>query len=153
MSYLEAYGVREARRQRKIRLLLTLAGTAFLILLISGIVWFVYFRNRAEKSQIQAFLERLRSGDYQSAYSLWGCTQATPCPHYPFDKFMEDWGPKSPQADIAQAKLTTTKSCDTGIIQFIQFADKHEVQLWVERKDRTIGFAPWPICNPRMKVP
>lgn len=149
MSYLDTYGVRDARREKVIKRLLA-AGVAILIL---GTILYFQFRNYAEEQQVKTLLEHLQRGDYKSAYALWGCTDATPCPHYAFDKFMEDWGPSSPQAKISEAKITTTKSCEGGIIQFLQFPDNHEVHLWVERSDKTIGFAPWPICNPRMKVP
>lgn len=148
MGYLEGYGVREARREKILKWTAAIAVMAA----IAGGVLYWKFRNYAEEQRVQVFVTHLRNRDYKSAYGLWGCTDATPCPQYAMDKFMEDWGPQSSQASIAQATITVTKSCDTGIIQFLQFPDKHEVQLWVERKDRTIGFAPWPICNPRMKV-
>jgi hypothetical protein len=148
VSYLDTYGVKDARRE-KIFKRLALAGVTILIL---GLIAYFQFRNYAEEKQVKTFLELLQRADYKTAYSLWGCTDSTPCPHYAFDKFMEDWGPSSPQAKIAEAKLATTKSCDSGIIQFLRFPDNHEVLLWVERADKSIGFAPWPICNPRMKV-
>jgi hypothetical protein len=149
MSYLEGYGVKDARRERLVKRSLV----ALLVLLVLGVVGYFRFRNYSEERQISTFLEHLKRNDYKSAYALWGCTDATPCPNYAFDKFMEDWGPKSPQSAIGDAKVASTKSCDTGIISFVEFPDKHQVQLWVERQDQVIGFAPWPVCNPRMKVP
>lgn len=149
MSYLEGYGVKDARREKLIKRLLASAA----VLLVLGLVLYFQFRNYREEGRIRTFLELLKRQDYKGAYALWGCTDATPCRHYGFDKFMEDWGPKSPQADIERARLGKLKSCDTGIIQVLQFPDNHEVQLWVERRDQFIGFAPWPVCNPRMKVP
>ncbi|HYO82821.1 MAG TPA: hypothetical protein VES20_15555 [Bryobacteraceae bacterium] len=150
MSYLDDYGIRDARREKLRKwLILGLLG----IVIASAALWWFVLRDRAEKQQVAAFLDQLRGGDYKGAYALWGCTDANPCPSYPFDKFLEDWGPRSPQAQAAAARVVTTKSCDTGVIQFVEYPDKHQVQLWVERSDRTIGFAPWPICNPRMKVP
>ncbi|MBC8165327.1 MAG: hypothetical protein H7Y20_05570, partial [Bryobacteraceae bacterium] len=65
--------------------------------------------------------------------------------------FMEDWGPSSPQANAASAKVNRTKHCNAGIVQTIAFPDQHEVELWIERKDKTIGYTPWPV--PRQKVP
>jgi hypothetical protein len=149
MSYLDTYGVRDARREKITRLI----ALAVVVAAVIGIVLYFQFRNFREEQQVKAFLAHLREGDYKAAYALWGCTDATPCPNYEFDKFMEDWGPKSPQANISAARIASTKSCELGIIQFLRFPDQHEVQLWVERADGTIGFAPWPICNPRMKVP
>jgi hypothetical protein len=149
MSYLEGYGVKDARREKIVKWMLG----GLIALLVLGLAGYFQFRNFSEERQIQKFVDLLKRQDYKGAYALWGCTDASPCPNYTFDKFMEDWGPKSPQANIAEAKLSTTKSCDAGIIQFVDFPDNHQVQLWVERRDQFIGFAPWPVCNPRMKVP
>jgi hypothetical protein len=146
-GYLEGYGEGEERRGKIIR------WTALGLLLaavLAGVLYFI-LRDRTEKKQLEAFLADLKRKDYKSAYALWGCTDHTPCPQYAFNKFMEDWGPASPHANVESAKVTNTKSCSGGIIQFIQFPND-EVQLWVERRNKTIGFAPWPVCNPRMQV-
>lgn len=149
MSYLEGYGVREAKREKYVKYALGI----LLIVVTAAIAFYFWSRDRQEKLKIEAFLGDLRKGDYKSAYALWGCTEARPCRDYTFEKFLQDWGPSSPQRNVSAAQTTTTKHCETGIIQFVQFPDKHEVQLWVEKKDKVIGFAPWPLCNPRMKVP
>jgi len=148
-GYLEGYGAGDERRLKTTRWILLSA----LLLVILGLVLYFQFRNYREDQQIKAFVADLRRKDYKSAYALWGCTDQHPCPQYAFGKFMEDWGPASPHANIEAAKVAKTKSCSTGIIQFIEFPGNEEVQLWVERKDKTIGFAPWPVCNPRMSVP
>lgn len=149
MSYLDTYGVRDARREK----IFKRVALAVLLLVVAAVAAYFQFRNYSEKQQVKTFLARLREADYKGAYALWGCTDSAPCPQYAFDKFMEDWGPKSPQAKIGEVQVASTKSCETGIIQFLRFPDQHEVQLWVDRTEHTIGFAPWPICNPRMKVP
>jgi hypothetical protein len=149
-GYLAGYGAGEERRE-KIWWRVALGVLACAIL--AGILYF-QFRNYSEEKQVKEFLARLKAGDYKSAYSLWGCSDEHPCPQYTFEKFMEDWGPKSPHADAAAAKINKIKSCNAGIIEFIQFPGQSEdVQLWVERKDKVLGFAPWPVCDPRMKVP
>jgi hypothetical protein len=148
-GYLEAYGAGEERREKTIRWIVLSA----VLLAIIAIAAYYQFRNFREEKQISTFLEYLKRQDYKAAYAMWGCTDAHPCPQYAFNKFMEDWGPGSQHTNIAAAKLAKTKSCDTGIIQFIEFPGQPEVQLWVERRDKTLGFAPWPVCNPRMQVP
>jgi hypothetical protein len=148
-GYLEGYGAGEERREKTIRWIVLSA----VLLAIIAIVAYYQFRNFREEKQITTFLEYLKRQDYKAAYGMWGCTDAHPCPQYAFNKFMEDWGPGSQHANIAAAKLAKTKSCDTGIIQFLEFPGQPEVQLWVERRDKTLGFAPWPVCNPRMQVP
>ena len=147
MGYLDAYGAGVENRNRKIKLLLlTLVG----FLILAGILWF-RFRNFREDQAMDGFFQALRNRDYQTAYAFWGCSVARPCRDYSYDKFMEDWGPKSQHADVAAMKITDSKSCSGGIIKFVQFP-KDQVELWVDRSTRTIGFAPWPVCNPRMQV-
>ncbi len=148
-GYLENYGEGEERRGKIIRWIVLSA----VLLAIAAIAGYFQFRNYLEEKQIGIFLEQLKRQDYKAAYAMWGCTDAHPCPQYAFGKFLEDWGPKSSHANIASAKLAKTKSCDTGIIQFIEFPGHDEVQLWVDRRDKVLGFAPWPVCNPRMQVP
>jgi hypothetical protein len=148
-GYLDAYGVADAKRERTVRGLLLTA----VALVIVGIVVYFLARDYREQQKIKSFLALLRNQDYQAAYGLWGCSEKSPCPQYPFKNFMEDWGPQSPHANIAAAKLGVKKSCEGGIIQFVEFPGKEEVQLWVERSNQTIGFAPWPVCNPRMQAP
>ena len=148
-SYLQTYGVEDARRGRAIKAILLIAGVLF-VLVVAG---YFFFHNFPERQKVKRFLSEINAHDYKAAYAMWGCTDAHPCPQYAFNKFLEDWGPQSKHADIAAAKLAKTKSCDTGIIQFVEFPGNDEVQLWVERRDKVLGFAPWPVCNPRMPVP
>lgn len=144
-GYLETYRAGEERREK----ILKRGAIALLVLLILGAILYFRFRDYAEEKRIRQFLGALEQKDYRTAYQFWGCSVDNPCRDYNFDRFMEDWGPSSKHANAAAAKLTTTKSCSAGVIQYVQFPSD-EVQLWVERKDKTIGFAPWPICNPRM---
>lgn len=149
MAYLDDYGSRDVRRERLIKRL------ALLALAVSALSVTAYFllRDREEKRQITRFFELLAEKNYKAAYALWGCTDEHPCREYSFERFMEDWGPQSENARAGQPKLGKKKSCKSGIIQFVQYPGRPEIALWVERKDKTIGFAPWPVCNPQMKVP
>jgi hypothetical protein len=146
MSFLEGYGLRDARREKYFKL----GALAVVVALIVGPFLYLWLRDRTEKQKVQLFLELLRNRDYKAAYVLWGCTEEKPCRDYDFSKFMEDWGPGSPQANVASAKVNRTKHCDTGIVEFVAFPDQHEVKLWVERQNKTIGFAPWSV--PRNNV-
>ena len=143
------YGAGEERRNKTIRWIIL---SALLVAILGGIGYF-QFRNYQEEKQVTTFLDVLKRGDYKAAYAMWGCTDSQPCPQYAFNKFMEDWGPQSQHANVASAKLAKTKSCDSGIIKIVEFPGHDDVQLWVERRDKVLGFAPWPVCNPRMQVP
>jgi hypothetical protein len=145
-GYLEGYGAGEERRERIIKRSLV---AALVVLVVGGALYF-FLRDYREKQQIQAFLELLQKKDYRAAYQMWGCTEASPCREYSFEKFLEDWGPKSPHANLSSVKVVKTRSCSSGVIQTLNFGDDDEVWLWVGRKDLTLGFAPWPMCNPQM---
>lgn len=149
MSYLETYGVKDARRERIFRLLAVLTAVA----VIGGTIMYFWLRDRREKQIVESFLEHLRRGEYKAAHALWGCTDEKPCRDYDYERFLEDWGPNSRQAKVSEVHIRRNRHCDGGIISFLVFPDKHEVNLWVEREDGLIGFAPWPVCNPRMKEP
>ncbi len=140
MSYLDSYGVQEARRERFLKLgILSVVGV-----LIVGVVLFFWLRDRSEKKQVTAFLDALRARDYKAAYQYWGCSFDKPCREYPYERFLEDWGPSGPNANAAAARQTGGQHCKTGRIEVVQFPG-NEVQLWVEKKTQLVGFAPWPI--------
>lgn len=148
-GYLDQYGVKEERREKIIkRIALVVISVAIL-----AIVLYFLFRNYREERQVAQFLELLRQKDYHAAYRMWGCTPEQPCRDYAFDKFMEDWGPKTDHGDAALAKVSKTRSCSNGVIFTLEFSKGDPALLWVERKDKLLGFAPWPVCNPRMPAP
>lgn len=171
-EYLEGYGVEDERRERRIKR----AVIATVVLLVAGEALYLGFRNYSARKQVNLFLEYLRKQDYQSAYRLWGCTENSPCRDYSFERFLEDWGPKSQHADAAAAAVkkmparscgpgvlyTLTSiaahtlgergcDCGSGVIFTLSFPKGEEV-LWYERKDGTLGFAPWPACLPQPKA-
>lgn len=146
-GYLEGYGVGEERRERIVKRLVISA----IVLVIGAIAMYFLFRTWPARHQANAFLDALRQHDYQTAYRLWGCAQ--PCKDYSFEKFMEDWGPKSGFANAASASVKRTRYCDSGVIVTLNSPQGSEVPLWYERHDGTLGFAPWPVCAPHIPAP
>ena len=144
-GYLDRYG--EGHEQRAKRRKLILAVVLSLIVLSSAL----YFglRNRPQKTQVSHFVELLQKHDYQAAYRLWGCTETKPCPEYNFDKFMEDWGPKSKYAQIASYGISKSKACGSGVIVTVDLGQNREERLWVEGSELTIGYSPWSVCPAR----
>lgn len=147
-SYLEEYGAGEEQRARRLRLIKR-ASIALLLLLATAAVVYAVFKNYPEQRQVTAFLEALRKQDYQAAYRMFGCTETNPCRDYPFQKFMEDWGPKSAHADAASAHIAMSQSCGTGVVLRVEYKGAEPVPLWVERSTHVVSFAPDPECRGR----
>jgi hypothetical protein len=141
-GYLDHYGEGEEKRERLIKrtLLITVV-----VLAVGGVLFF-YFKNYRQEQLVGGFFERLQNKDYQGAYVLWGCTASNPCPAYPFESFMQDWGPGSPRANVQNYRITRSRSCGSGVILTVDFGQEQEERLWVEKRDNVISFSPYPGC-------
>lgn len=143
-GYLDHYGEGyEARAKRK-----KIAAVIALIAVVTGGTLYLTLRNFRQKAKVTQFIELLQKQDYSGAYHMWGCTDSKPCPDYSFNKFMEDWGPKSSNAQIASFKITRSRACGTGVIVTTDLGQNREERFWVEGSEMTIGFSPWPVCPP-----
>lgn len=140
-GYLDSYGVSDAKRERGVKRVV-IAAVAVVLLSVAG---YFFLHDFQEKRQISKFLDLLKDKKYEDAYRLWGCDPAKPCRDYNLQKFLEDWGPKSPHADVTLASIRRTRSCDGGVIQILQFP-KEEVLLYVDRKDRNVSYSPFEYC-------
>ncbi len=141
-GFLDNYGVSDMKRERGLKRILLAA----VLLLIVGFGGYWFFHDFRERRTISRFLTLLGEKNYEDAYRLWGCDPAKPCRDYNFARFMEDWGPKSPHASVAAARVRRTRSCDAGVIQIIEFKPGDEVLLYVDRQQRAIGFSPFEYC-------
>lgn len=148
-DFLTGYGAADARRERFLKWLI--GGLVALALI--GAVSYYFLRDFRQERQAKLFFELLGKKDYQAAYRLWGCTPETPCRDYSFEKFNEDWGPKSPHADLSGLKVFKTRSCDGGVIRIVDISTDDRVMLFVDRTTLAISFAPWEFCNPRWQAP
>jgi|SRR5579871_4115806 len=147
-SYLEAYGAAEEQRAKRARVI-KITAVSLLFAAALALILYGFFRNYPEEQRVKSFIALLQKNDYRGAYALWGCTDAHPCSAYPFDKFMEDWGPKSEHANESSAHLAASQSCGTGVILQVNYSHAEPVSLWVERDTENVGFAPWPECPGR----
>ena len=141
-GYLDQYGAGEERRGKIIRNLVIAAVT----LVVVGGSLFFYFHNWREERQVMSFMNLLTAKDYKAAYALFGCTDQKPCRYYPFDKFMEDWGPSSGHTGYNQARITRSRSCGSGVLLTVDYGKSQQEKLWVERVDKSIGFPPVQGC-------
>ena len=145
-SYLEAYGAAEEHRAGLIRTIKRVS-IVLAILLVVGLTIYGIFKNHSEERQAKTFVNLLRARDYAGAYRLWGCTDTHPCPDYSFNKFQEDWGPKSTHADESSANIGLSQSCGSGVLIRLDYKGSEEpVSLFVESSTGAISFAPWAEC-------
>ncbi|HXA67524.1 MAG TPA: hypothetical protein VNV82_20365 [Bryobacteraceae bacterium] len=148
-SYLETYGATEEHRAKRIHLIKNAAIVVVSVIAVALIAYAI-FKNRSEEQQAKTFVSLLQAHDYQGAYRLWGCSDAHPCQDYRFDKFMEDWGPKSTHANQSTAKIGLSQSCGSGVVIRLDYQGSEEpVTLDIERGTKVISFAPWAECPGR----
>ena len=148
-GYLDNYGAGDAKRERIIKGILI----AVLIAAVASGALYFFLRDFHEKRILSAFLDDLNRKDLNTAYTRWGCSVENPCKDYNFQKFTKDWGPDSAAVKSGSISVTKSRSCDDTVIQIWSLGGKEDVNLLVNRKDQVVGFAPWPVCNPRMKMP
>ena len=140
-GYLDQYGAGEERRERIIKIL---ALSVLAALVVGGVLFFI-FHNHAQERVVTRFFERLQAHDYQGAYEMWVRT-ADDRKSYPFQSFMRDWGPQGEHPDVSNFRIAKSRSCGSGVILTVDFGNKQEEKLWVQRNDLTIGFSPLPGC-------
>lgn len=141
-GYLDQYGAGEERRGKIIR---NVVISLIALIVIGGALTFSFYNFR-EEGQVKQFVSHLSARDYKAAYALFGCTDAKPCRYYPFDKFMEDWGPNSGHAGFSEARITRSRSCGSGVLLTVDYGKSQQEKLWVERRDMSIGFPPVQGC-------
>lgn len=139
-GYLDNYGVKDERREKITKRVVL---SVLVVLAVGGLLYFV-FHNYPEERQAKRFFEFLEGRNYQAAYVLWGCTEATPCRDYPFPEFMKDWGPEA--SPVNSIDVLDGESCGSGVIVDVDAGKAGDRKLWVERSSHTLGFPPFERC-------
>jgi len=141
-GFLDQYGAGDERRAKIIKI----AAISLLTILVVGGALFFVFHNFREEQKVKQFYSLLAGKDYKAAYAMFGCTDTTPCRYYGFDKFMEDWGPASGHNDVANVHISRSRTCGSGVLLTVDYGNKQQDKLWVERRDMSIGFPPVQGC-------
>ncbi|HXE75867.1 MAG TPA: hypothetical protein VNN18_09575 [Candidatus Xenobia bacterium] len=129
---------------------------ATVLVLAVGALAYHQFRYYPEKRQVVRFLDALVAGDYPGAYQIWG-----PTPDYTYQDFLQDWGettpigrirsyeivsvgPPSEEVTISGKGTVRVGGRASGVVVVVRLnGTTEEVKLWVERKDKTLSFAPF----------
>jgi hypothetical protein len=141
-GYLDQYGAGEERREKITkRVFLSLLGA-----LVAAGLLYAFFHNYPEEHQASRFFDFLQQRNYQAAYALWGCTNASAqaCRDYPFAEFMKDWGPDV--SPVNSAAVLDGESCGSGVIVDVDAGKAGDKKLWVERDTHILGFPPFERC-------
>ncbi len=147
-GYLDQYGAGEERRNRIVALSIS---SLLAVVILSALGWYL-LEHHHQESQVKAFMAALRSGEYQTAYKVWGCTDQKPCRQYTFKNLMEDWGGPGAAAqanavpDPAVLGILDSESCNNGVLITIQVNKTRRETLWASVAEDGLGFAPYPIC-------
>jgi len=138
MGYMDQYGVAEARKERRIRA----AVLSLLAVLAAAGSLYLFFKNYPQEQRVKQFLAAVQMGDYPAAYTFWGCTVESPCKNYDYRSFLEDWGPSSRIGPLKSHRLGVSRARGSGVEIPVALNGRPPFNLWVERKDNVLGFAP-----------
>lgn len=145
------YYEEEEKRQR-LRRRIWIGIGLFLVLAVVGWRLWIFYQERREVQLVEQFLLLIEQGNWQQAYRLWGCTEEKPCRDYPFEKFLQDWSENGFYRRGGAPHIASSEYCDEGTIVTVMSGEE-KAFLWVDREQKIIGFAPWPVCNPVVRVP
>lgn len=140
----------EEPRSRLRRYLISILA---LVLLVTVSAWYL-FRFRGEKKAVEQFFDALAAGNTERAYQIW-----KPQTSYSYKDFLEDWGPAGYYGPVKSYRIETVQSPSgaSGVIVVVELspyqpfpADNdpeknrrtREVRIWVETKDKSLGFPP-----------
>jgi hypothetical protein len=149
-GYLDQYGAGEEERNK-----LIIRSVVAIVAIVAAVAlgWYL-LKNHHQESVVKTFVDDLRKGDYQGAYREWGCTPEKPCSAYSFNNFMTDWGANATgnttgnnaAPDPGILGITDSESCNTGVLLTLSVNRTRTEELWVDKNNDAISFAPYPIC-------
>jgi hypothetical protein len=156
MTLFEApvYDAAKARRHR-----MRIVAAVAVAIVIGIIAW--NFRFWPEEHQVNRFFEALEQKDFQRAYSVWMNDpdwQQHPQNYerYPFQSFMQDWGPSGEWGIINRHKIDGAAipkgyngspfiKGSSGVVVVVTVNDRiaDKAHIWVQKSDKTLGFSPY----------
>ena len=123
--------------------ILRMAAYVLVSVILLGSFYWLFFRNWVEERHAKEFLGLIQEQNYSEAYTVWGCTEETPCKFYPYGEFMEDWGPESPLGQVTSYHLGRSYTQRGGVIVEVHINGRKQPNLWIDRDTREISFFPY----------
>lgn len=139
MEFLGEYGQADRRYEKIVKI----AGYTLLAAVVLGCIYWLFFRNWREEWRVDQFLSLLQQQKYEEAYGLWGCSIEEPCEYYPYDEFLEDWGPHSPIGKVETYEVGRAYGQEAGAIILVRVNGQPVPNLWVQKDSQAIGFSPY----------
>ena len=143
MTLLDAkpYDERKAKLRRKIIIAIIIA-----IPIIAACSW--YFWNWPEEHRINRFFQAIETKQDAQAFALWNNDpewqqHLDRYKTYNFGQFEVDWGSSSDYGVITSHKIVVSRQYGSGVVIGVLInGRKTPLFLWVERKNKTLGFSP-----------
>lgn len=143
MTLLDApqYDAAKARKRRN--MLITALVFCFVL---AGFLW--YFWDWPQEHLVNQFFAALEEHDLPKAFGIWNHDpdwqqHLDRYKSYPYGRFSVDWGHSSDWGDIKTHQILMAKTSGSGVVVGVEVNGvKTPVFLWVERKNKTIGFSP-----------
>ena len=140
----QPYDEEKARRRR-----LVIAAAVALLLIVLAVGWFNRFWP--EEHRVNRFFTQLEARDFETAYATW-MNDANWKQHpeqykrYNFHAFQQDWGPGGEWGPIHSHKIAGAvkpNAAASGVVIGVRVNERKKLcSVWVEFKDKTLGFSP-----------
>lgn len=96
------------------------------------------FANYREEARVQAFLEAVATGDYESAYGMWEGHD-----RYSLSSFLEDWGADGYYTNQrGDYDVVDSNSHGSSVIVYARVARTIPVAIMVDKEALTLSFSP-----------
>lgn len=140
----QPYDEAKARRRR-----IWIAIAIVAVIAIATLLWFQ--RYWPEERRVNRFFAQLQAKNYEDAYAIWmndsnWKQHPEAYKRYRFQRFYLDWGPSGEWGPITSYKIVAAQkpnSGASGVVIGVRVNQRKTLcSVWVEFKDKTLGFSP-----------
>lgn len=108
-----------------------------LLVVGSGAILFILFRNYSEERAVSRFLAALQQGQYREAYELW-----QPGPSYTYEDFLGGWGEKGDYGKIREFEILGSRSKGSNtVIVVVRINRGQPTEILVDRKTKGLAYS------------